>query len=280
MSLFGPNRPGAGEERPTDRTVGRFWSGLDSRRSSLPLRSVYLATAEGLLDDHLRRHGELVTSEVVAALEKDLRLAEEYGDLDAAALAAEAAAVIHALLGHPAESVARYLDLVVLQAGRARSRQDLHEVRRSALVIGALGLEAGRLSAVVECLLIVGATDLRQEQLLTAGRRPTEESQDRLLAALRSTTDLAELLAELPPEQQEPTQLRRFVELLGQIWERGSRVDWPAHEVLAVRALLRRASRACSRIVTDGSAARSSPDTATADWVDSALRRLAGQLSL
>src|SRR4051794_22996189 len=261
MSFFGNGRPAAGSEDSTDPAIGRIWSrrsaeqnqrydqsvgsgagGREQRASTLHMRAVYVATAEGRLADYLTKHPELVTVAVTAALERDLGLATEYGDLDAAQLAAEAAAAVHDLLGNRPAALARYLDLIRLQASRAESMDDLRDLRDSALVIGALALAAARPSSLVECWVVAIDAGLRLADLAGGGRL-TEESASYLLEAMRAVADLGDLLVDIPVEHRNPAQLRRFVELLGEVSERASWGEWPTHEVIVVRALTRRFAR-------------------------------------
>ena len=213
-------------------------------------RGLYEAARLFQLDSYIESHPEVVRTGIVAAVDQDFEQAREFGDINAAALAAEISGTLLAALGDVQRSAARFLTLVRVLSASTPTARDLETVHAAALSAGARCQDAGIDNSVIECWLIAADAQLQLSRIKQDPLYPPEAYLAHINRGLRYIADIAEYIAEQALPDRNATLLVTFAELTASIGERALNAAWPTRELLGVRALVRRVGRAAERIVT------------------------------
>lgn len=213
-------------------------------------QALYEAAHSFQLESYVESHPEVIRAGVVAAVDQDFERAREFGDIHAAALAAEISGTIRAALGDVQGAAARFLILVQVLSESARTARELETLHAAALSAGARCQDAGIDDSVIECWLVATDAQLQLSQI----KRDALYSPDAHLAhisrALRYIADIAEYLAEQQLSDRRTDHLSDLAELTATIGEIALDAAWPTRELLSIRALLRRLGHAAERVVS------------------------------
>jgi hypothetical protein len=233
------------------------------------MRMLYRAAERGTVDGYLTEHPEIITSESTTSLEHDFRRAVDFGDLDAAGLAASGAVLIHLRLGNREAALDMQTRLVRLHSESARTEEEYRTARDSALVLGGRALGEGWSPAVTDAWLIAAYCAAQMSETARSASRL-----DHLHDALRDTADLAELLAARQVADNPVDQVQRLAALVGQVAQGVFAASWPEERLLTVRMLLRRVARAAERAIPRGISGEIFNDPQRASQLDETLMRL------
>ncbi len=221
------------------------------------LRILYGELAKGRLDRYLDTNPEVVNPATAQAVTSDFEKALEYGDVATATATVRVAAEILVRIGERQLAIAYQLRLFDLQLETAGTSQDYAALRRWALVAGVRAQDAHWPVGQAECLFVAAESARRMAESPNTDPEPAKEY---LITALRDLADVGDLILEYPRDPKWRDSLARLAHLLGICSEAAYRTAWEEHELLTVRATLRRCARNAERVVPRGFAAGLYPD--------------------
>lgn len=211
----------------------------------LDLRPLYQAVSRGRLERFLTGQSQYVSSVVVASLDSDRRHAIHFGDLDAAALAATAAAHILERLGLRRESLSVHLDLASIQFEMAGVAGEYLLVRDNAQILGARAYRKGWDGELHRAWLLAAQCSWEASRL-----SQEDDRRDLLLGTLEALTGIAESLARAQIHDHETDERLADLAVLMALTYGATRDErWPETHVLQLETRLRIASRAAERIL-------------------------------